>query len=61
MIRFPMVCTRCGKRDHYVEDCKVPTNDQLSAATHERAAFRQMIIVLVLAQIVISYFEWAPA
>jgi len=60
-VRFPLFCTRCSGRDHYVEDCKrMPASMGLSQQERDlvaqnragRNAFLMAGLVIVLALVV---------
>lgn len=62
MIRFPMVCTKCGSLDHLAKDCELPTmlgmcDAERDDAIETRRGAQQilaLIVMLALAHVVIS-------
>lgn len=68
LIRWPLFCTRCGSRDHFAEDCKLPTlgmcqieREMKAISKAERRAVLLMLAVVVIGLSVIGFLERAPS
>lgn len=70
LIRWPVLCTRCGSLSHFAEDCtRMPAGlgmsqherDMLAAVRRDRNAVLLAVVAILLALVVVAYLERAPS
>lgn len=59
LIRWPVLCTRCGSRTHFVEDCtRIPTMglSDFEREMAECARRERNCVIGIVATLVVTYF-----